>query len=199
VAFFYGEPVQPGQDSTGGSPPHISWPAGYSPSLSYYMRKRHHLQRRAPVRTERSQLLWTLPGQNIKETLHLTYNFYQAPIFCRHLYFVDAYILLPPIFCWRIYFVNAYILLMHIFVAAYILSMHIFCCRLYFVVAYILSPPIFCWRIYFVAAYILLPLVFCWRTCFVNVYLLSAQIICHLPYLSLFCWSFVLWTYHDYY
>jgi hypothetical protein len=42
--------------------------------------------RRTPERSERSQLLWILPGQNSKR-------------FCQCLHFVDAYILSKPIFC----------------------------------------------------------------------------------------------------
>jgi hypothetical protein len=78
-------PGQYGRKST-----HISWPASYSPPLSYYTRRGHHLQKRAPARTERSQPLWTLPGQNSKEMLHWTYIFLHVPIFCRCLYFVAA-------------------------------------------------------------------------------------------------------------
>jgi hypothetical protein len=141
---------------------HISWPAGCSSSLSYYTRRRHHLQRRAPARAEKSQLLWTLPGQNSKKMLHWTCKIIlHAPIFCQRLYFVAAHILSMPIFIRCIYFVDAYILLLHIF-----------CPRLYFVVAYILSTPIFCCRIYFVDAFL-----FC-RIYFVDGYLLSTPIFC---------------------
>jgi hypothetical protein len=115
---------------------HISWPAGYSPVLSYYMEVRHHhLQKgtRTPARTERSQLLWTFPGQISKDL----YRILSTPTLCQRQHFVDTNILSTHIFFRRIYFVNAYILLPHIF-----------CCRLYFVDAYILSVPIFCCRLY---------------------------------------------------
>jgi hypothetical protein len=82
---------------------------------------------------ERSQSLWTLPGQNSKKMLHqfglilLTPIFLQPISFSRRLYIVDAYILLAPIFSaaskfwsvpifgWRLYVVDAYILLRPIF------------------------------------------------------------------------------------
>jgi hypothetical protein len=41
-------------------------------SLSDYKRRRQHLLRRTPARSERNQLQWTLPGQNSKEMLHRT-------------------------------------------------------------------------------------------------------------------------------
>ncbi len=66
--FYHGRPcgtTRPGRYGR------KSWQAGYSPSLSYYTRRGHHLQT-TPARTERSQLLWTLPGQNSKEMLHWT-------------------------------------------------------------------------------------------------------------------------------
>ncbi len=129
---------------------HISWPAGCSQLLSDY--RRQHTQRRTPARSERSQLLWTLPGQNSKEMLHQTCIYFLfVSIFCWRPYFVDAYILWMPIFCRCQYFVDANILLSPIF-----------CQHLYFVEACILSTPIFCWCQYFVDAFILLTLIFCW-------------------------------------
>jgi hypothetical protein len=89
----------------------------------------------------KSQLLWTLPNQTVRRCFRACANILSMPIFCRPLYFVDAYILLMLIICQRKYFVNANIL-----------STPIFCRRQYFVDANILSPPIFCLRQYFVCA-----------------------------------------------
>jgi hypothetical protein len=58
VTFWHGGLEQPGRDKSA----HISWPAGYSQLISDYTRRRQHLQRRTPARSERSQLLWTLLG-----------------------------------------------------------------------------------------------------------------------------------------
>jgi hypothetical protein len=89
--------TRPGQ--CGRKSAHISWPAGYSPPLIYFMRRRHHLQRRAPARTERSQLLWTLPGQNSKKMLHWTCISFLPCAYiltCTYI-FTCTYILLPLI------------------------------------------------------------------------------------------------------
>ncbi len=67
VTFWHGGPVQPGRDSAG-----ASRPAGCSQLLSDYTRRRQLLQRRTLARWERTQLLWTLPGQNSKKILHWT-------------------------------------------------------------------------------------------------------------------------------
>jgi hypothetical protein len=50
---------------------HISQAAVHPLLLSYYIERRQHLQeeKRTLLRSERSQLLWTLPGQNRKEML----------------------------------------------------------------------------------------------------------------------------------
>jgi hypothetical protein len=119
---------------------YISWPAGFGPH-SATTRGGDNAFMRKPARSEKSQPLWILLGQNSKEMLHWTvYNFVNTyflsmPIFCRQLYFVNAYIyfvdtniLSMPIFCQCLYLVNAQIQRPY-FVDANFLSMPIFCRR----------------------------------------------------------------------
>jgi hypothetical protein len=60
--FWHGGPGQCRSMSA-----HISWPAGCSQPLSYYTEETTSSEENTPARSEWSQLIWTLQGQNRKK------------------------------------------------------------------------------------------------------------------------------------
>ncbi len=108
VSFCHGGPVQPGWDSAGESPPIKAGRQVVASHLATAWGGDNIFKRRVPARSGRSQPLWTLPGQNSKKMLRWTCTkFLHAPVFCRRLYFVDAYLLSTHIFFRLLYFVDA--------------------------------------------------------------------------------------------